>query len=522
MPRHSSAVLPTAVLAAVVALSAACPCCPTCMICPCACPTCVSNGTVPVTPTASPLVPTPTPKPAPLLKCALNCYGDSSTPVPLPGGNGGGVKADNIETCREYCFATSGCEGVVYGQSEKMCWGKKDIRTSKCQLGDGYVTELLTEMPFGTCTLMGDPHVLTFDDPAGEEGTTAITQTTPGDYYIVKASDLQIQGRFGYSDRFPSAASVTGVAVSGDLIQNNKLVVEFVGPTKGKDGFKAWWNDKEILTEGFPSSFKSDDTFLEAEYNNMNPQTFSREARNTIGGTSGDLPSYLFKIAPGVQLYLLMGEQTMNAVITMRKLRVPMDGYCGNFNCHADNNGLEALQARGLTTPIAAAETLFANAPAQPASQLQKDGHTPNLNDCDPSVLKHAQEVTCASLKDGMKEGCIYDYCASGGSESMGQEDVAAAAVSINAAHTTQMFGFLGPLFAHSQIPAPLQCILGIFVVGLMFSGVTIGLSSRRRGASTVKFLQTSQDDGDAEEGLDEEEALLAMPTASEHEPLLA
>jgi len=495
-----------------VVLSAACPCCPSCMMsaCPCAAPD--------VTTQPPPLV-TTTVKQGPLLQCSLNCYGDSSVPVPLPGGDGNGVQADTIEACREFCFATEGCEGVIFGEKEKMCWGKKDIRTSKCQMGDGYVTEMLKSMPFGTCTIMGDPHVLTFDDPAGQEGTPAVTETHPGDYYLVKAEDLEIQGRFGYSERFPSAASLTGIAISGTLIQNNKLVVEYVGPAKGQDGFKAWWNDKPILTDAFPTSFK--DNFLEAQYSNMDPQSFSREARNTIGGTSGNLPSYLFKIAPSIQIYVLMGEQTMNAVITMRKLHVDIDGFCGNFNCIASDDRLDELAKRGLTTPMSTATSLFKGAPDQPASQLEKKGETPQLQDCDPAVLKKAQEETCASLKDGMKEGCVFDVCASGGSKSMGNEDVAAAAVAINADHTTQMFGFLGPLFGRAEIPVPLQWLLGIFVAGLMFSGITVGLSYRRRGASSVKFLQTT-DEMEPMVDDDEEEALLAMPTASEHEPLLA
>merc|ERR1719382_857327 len=117
------------------------------MTCPCPCPDCQSShpphppptSSVSSTPSTSPST-TASTTPSPLLHCKLNCYGDASTPVPLPGGDGHGVEADTIETCRDFCYSTEGCEGVVFG--EKMCWGKKDIRTSKCQQGDGYITEL--------------------------------------------------------------------------------------------------------------------------------------------------------------------------------------------------------------------------------------------------------------------------------------------------------------------------------------------------------------------------------------------
>merc|ERR1712004_759723 len=95
---------------------------------------------------------------------------------------------------------------------------------------------------------------------------------------------------------------------------------------------------------------------------------------------------------------------------------------------------------------------------------------------------------TCVHLSKGPKEACVFDVCASGGSQTAGKEDVVAAATAINAAHTTQMFGFLGPLFGQAAIPVPLQWALGIFVAGLMFSGVTLGLKSRRGAASDMKF----------------------------------
>jgi len=150
------------------------------------------------------------------------------------------------------------------------------------------------------------------------EGTPAITQTTPGDFYLVKGEDFTIQGRFGYSSRFPTAASLVGMAVGGSLIGNNKLVVEYTGPAQGRTGFKAWWNDDEILTEGYPVHFTSKDNFLVANLSSMDPTMFSSEARHTIGGTAGNLPSYLFRIAPDIQIYMLLGNETMNGVITMR------------------------------------------------------------------------------------------------------------------------------------------------------------------------------------------------------------
>mmetsp|Transcript_68014 Transcript_68014/g.221395 ORF Transcript_68014/g.221395 Transcript_68014/m.221395 type:complete len:568 (-) Transcript_68014:30-1733(-) len=557
------------ILAASTALTAACPCCPTCTACTCnVVPAILPASTVTVT-TALPM-PTPTvatTKPGPLLKCTLNCYGDAATAVPLPGGDGSGVPVDTIESCRDFCFATEGCEGVIYGSGK--CWGKKDIRTSKCQMGDGtYVAELLTKMPFGTCSLIGDPHVLTFDDPSGQEGTPAITQTTPGDFYLVKGEDFTIQGRFGYSSRFPTAASLVGMAVGGSLIGNNKLVVEYTGPAQGREGFKAWWNDEEILTEGYPVHFTSKDNFLVANLSNMDPTTFSSEARSTIGGTAGNLPSYLFRIAPDIQIYMLLGNETMNGVITMRKLHRPMDGYCGNFNCVANDDGLAALETRGLSAPISQHSSLFKNAPklttAQKATEVHAmtgwllgatvpddapggavttdttAGATPNQNDCDGTILANA-EKQCQNLTAGYKDSCIFDVCASGGSVRMGNEDIAAAAISINAqgAGPAAMVASISavlkidklvfPLFGGEKAPAWLQATCCIFVVGLMLTGVSVGMSRRTRYmiVNTAKTLSRRLLSRDPESGQEtsarcDEDGFMSDRVAAENEPLLA
>jgi len=489
-----------------------------------------------MTSTAPPALPTSTLAPTttkagPALQCNLNCYGDAATPVPLPHGDGSGIAANSVEACREFCLDTEGCEAIVFGQN--MCYGKKDLDTKQCQPSDGtFKTEILTRMPLGTCVIMGDPHVLTFDNPQGHAGD--ITQLTAGDYHLVVSDELQIQGRFAYSERFPAEASMIGFAVTGDLVANNKLVVEYTGPSKGHAGFKAWWNDKQILTS-FPGSYSSDDHFLIAKLDNIDPDEMHEKARHTIGGEvgSGALPSYLFQIMPDIRIYCLLGDDTMNAVIAMRRLQVAMDGYCGNFNCLTEDDTLEALEKRGLAGPVDGAKSLFGAAPQPPAEMEEKKGHTPSINDCSPQVMKEAEE-TCKHMQGGMRDGCIFDVCATG-SEKVGAEDAAADALAME---VSEKFGFLAslglPRLLDVQVSAQVQWAMGLLMVGLVVGGMAVGWTSRRRGA----YSRVSVVEGDearsliggggsssccAADGLgDEEEALLLHTPSCEYEPIVA
>merc|ERR1719210_2498844 len=105
----------------------------------------------------------------------------------------------------------------------------------------------------------------------------------------------------------------------------------------------------------------------------MNPQDYHRSARHTIGGTMGDLPSYLFELAAAdLRIYLLLGPDNCNAVIEARKLHDPQDGYCGNFNCDTTDDTLEGLKRRGLADPVVKGKSLFPPSLASPAYQMKK------------------------------------------------------------------------------------------------------------------------------------------------------
>mmetsp|Transcript_147206 Transcript_147206/g.472802 ORF Transcript_147206/g.472802 Transcript_147206/m.472802 type:complete len:1055 (-) Transcript_147206:119-3283(-) len=309
----------------------------------------------------------------PVMACDLNCFGDGAEAVKLYGslgeGDGAAVRGLSLEQCRESCHGTADCEGILYTNGtaakpmrQSMCFGKKNFHISKCQPGDlGVVTEVLKTMPWGQCAIVGDPHVITWDRVFGQ----GLLQTDPGDHWLVKSTALMIMGRFGFTDRFTNASSATGVAVTGPMVHGHRLVVEYVGPAQGHEGFKATWDGQTILAT-FPSSITAPDGALRARFDYMNPSDFHREGRHTIGGTEGNLPSYLFEIEPDLSIYVLTGPDNCNIVITTRKIQGGQEGYCGNFNCNPDDDLLEQLQAKGLAGPVPLNESVFPEPPKAP------------------------------------------------------------------------------------------------------------------------------------------------------------
>mmetsp|Transcript_243 Transcript_243/g.542 ORF Transcript_243/g.542 Transcript_243/m.542 type:complete len:697 (-) Transcript_243:102-2192(-) len=355
--------------------------------------------------------PTTTPIAQPLV-CNLNCYGDGAKPVTLPGATGSGdsmsISPMNRSACLDACRNELQCEGIVYGQN--TCWGKRDIHTSLCQEGMGtYVTEVVKYRPWGKCVLMGDPHIISFDRPY----SSTIDEYRPGEFYLIKSDVLDVQGRFGFTKRFPTASSTVGIALSGTFIKNHTLAVAWVGPEQDYHGFHVYWDKKEIL-QTFPSHFSSEDGgFLLASYALMDPSTFSPEARSTIGGTSGDLPSYLFNFTgKGLVVYMLLGPMSCNVVIEAKKLPVAQDGYCGNFNCDPADDVITALTKRGLGGTLPPEDSLFAPLTAT-QFQMAVSGKIPSAADCNATMLAQAK-TACHALAEPHKSDCLFDVCAAG------------------------------------------------------------------------------------------------------------
>lgn len=309
--------------------------------------------------------------PKPIVSCNLNCYGAGAKETQLPGsigeGDGAAVHGLSMQKCRKTCYQNADCEGILYAnatdKTQSLCYGRKHFHISKCQPGaPNQVTQVLKKMPWGQCAVVGDPHIITWDRVFQKD----VVITDPGDYWLVRSKPLNIIGRFGFTDRFPTASSATGFAGTGPMINGHRLTVEYVGPAKGHNGFQVAWDDKRILAN-YPSAFSSSDGILRARAGAMNPSAFHPEGRHTIGGVEGDLPSYLFEFAPGLTIYVLTGPDNCNIVITTRKIGGGQDGYCGNFECNPDDDTISQLRRRrGMADRIPLNRSIFPDPPRAP------------------------------------------------------------------------------------------------------------------------------------------------------------
>lgn len=368
-------------------------------------------------------------------------------------------------------MATDGCETAVYGDG--LCYGKAGVKMAECQPSDGgYITDFVKAMPRGSCTIMGDPHILPFDNSYGIHGD--VTQLSPGVYNLVVSPDLLIQGMFGFSSRFPSASSLIGIAASGPFV-GGRVAVMYTGPETGPSGFQTLWGN-ETIVPNMGDRFKDDEGNIYVRTGRMNPTNFQPQARHTIEGTDAedprDMPSIYVQLGNGVELFLLLGNDTMNAVIVMDKLPDGQDGYCGNFNCNSTDDTMSALQGRGFAYTLPQTLSIFDEMPVVPIEALEKHGEVRPVQQCPPELYAQA-EKECGSMSErALKEGCIFDVCTSG-DVTAGRADVATEALAENVMAMWSPFSLL------QRIPVAAQVAFFLALAAIFLARAGFGLSPR-------------------------------------------
>lgn len=216
-----------------------------------------------------------------------------------------------------------------------------------------------------------------------------------GEYWLVKSSSVQIQGKYAPTQATAGLAVMQEIAFGGPFLQNNKLVI---------GARSASWNGQPIL----PS--------LGSRFNNNLVQALNDNNGATMQeGRAGMQMNVIHLTLPGsvsvqINRWTRPSEgDYINAKVTMAAI-VGQDGHCGNFNGNqADDARLQIRQRIG-TTGVAEGE-LFFPGPKTPVGIAGR----PDISDCPQDKLLQGKE-SCKRTEGKFipSMGCLVDFCFAG------------------------------------------------------------------------------------------------------------
>jgi hypothetical protein len=250
--------------------------------------------------------------------------------------------------------------------------------------------------PVKSCTVYGDPHVMTFDG-SHEDYYTA------GEYWIVRSTTVKIQGSYGPLPMTNGLAVTKGIAIGGIFLKGHKLIVESLD----KGSSFCTYDGRPVLPT-FPMNWKSDDGLVHISYNGVG---------GTIQyGRAGKQMHVLHISLPlGVSIQVNQWNEPSEGAYMNIKITMPsqpnQDGHCGNFNGNPADDARIQVRARVGRTGVPAGEIMFPwpKTPVNPTNR-------PDINDCPKGTL-HTAKDKCR-IKEGKffpSKSCMVDECFAGG-----------------------------------------------------------------------------------------------------------
>merc|ERR1712110_1113549 len=245
-------------------------------------------------------------------------------------------------------------------------------------------------LPPGTCTVYGDPHVMTFD---GKH----LDFYSPGEYWIVKSNTVMIQGKYQPTPMTHGLSVTKQIAVSGPFIKDHHLII----------GARSATFDGVSILESFPSQWSNAEAGITASYDNQGEVLQKGRKGKELHVIHLQMPS-------GVLIQINRWTESSEGDYINVKITMPpipgMDGHCGNFNGNnADDDRLQ-IRARLGKTGVPEGELLF---PGPKTKVVQTD--RPDINDCPQEKLKKATAL-CKAQEHAFFPSmeCLIDVCFGG------------------------------------------------------------------------------------------------------------
>merc|ERR1740121_2626001 len=248
-------------------------------------------------------------------------------------------------------------------------------------------------LPAKVCTLWGDPHVIQFDQE-GTDKNQAPSFYGDGDFWVVKSSTVQIQGRFEGTKYTEGLAATNQIVVGGPFLHGHKIEV-------GTRDSGVLTVDGKPVMGTFPATYPGDGFSLSYDSDGPVPDVVPEGNEKRI--VHMDLPI-------GVKVRVYQWKNYLDVRVEMSP-QAGQDGVCGNFNGNHGDDTTQAIIQRVGARVRPAEVILSGTAMIDFTPQMHK------MLEAECPAAKRASALASCSRSlstpeaDNLVKSCAFDEC---------------------------------------------------------------------------------------------------------------